>query len=131
MNSEVSSDSGSNSPIQPLAVTASTLIPLMNSLEADMNSISAKITTDRVSWLQAPVIPVTDALQGLWLRYGIPEKSSIHVLLNAVFENAKSVNLGSRTIQFSDEDASGLGRASMTIYELLHLVIDSVDFCTP
>jgi hypothetical protein len=128
MNSE---DSGDEAPIHPLAMTASTLLPLVNSLEADMNSLSKKVSADSVTWLRAPVIPVTDALQGLWLRYGIPEKSSIHALLNVIFENAKSVDLGSRTVKFSDEDAVSLGLNSMTIYELLHLVIDSVDFCAP
>jgi len=128
MNSE---DSGDEAPIHPLAMTASTLLPLVNSLEADMNSLSKKVSADSVTWLRAPVIPVTDALQGLWLRYGIPEKSSIHALLNAIFDNVKSVDLSSRTIQFSDEDAVSLGLTSMTIYELLHLVIDSVDFCAP
>jgi hypothetical protein len=128
MNSE---DSGDEAPIQPLAMTASTLLPLMNSLEADMSSLSKKVTADSVTWLRAPVIPVTDALQGLWLRYGVPSSSSIHTLLNAIFDNAKSVDLASRVIQFSDEDAVSLGLNSMTIYELLHLVIDSVDFCAP
>jgi len=107
------------------------MLPLMNSLEADMNSISAKLATRQVSWLQTPVVPKTKTLQSVWGHYAIPEKSSIHALLNVLFENAKSVDLSTRTIRFSEEDAVNLGKASMTIYELLHLVIDSVDFCAP
>ena len=128
MNSD---DSDQDSPIQSLTEMANGLLPLMNSLETDMAAISAKMADKPVTWLQAPVVPLTDSLQGVWKRYDIPEKSSVHSLLNMVFENAKSVELGSRTIHFSEEDAVSFSRPSMTIYELLHLVIDSVDFCAP
>ena len=128
MDSETSSDSGNRSPPQPLARTLETLMPLVNSLEDDINQLKTKISSKSLDpWTEIPVTPKTAALQQLWTRYGMAEGATIESFMATMFQKARQLDVTTRTIHFSVEDALTLGRNSMTIYEVLHLLADSVD----
>jgi len=132
MNSKRGTDSDSESehesPIHPLAITVEGLLPIVNDLKADMNTLSAKLLQPSVTWLQTPAVPVSALLQELWARYEIPNGSSVHTLLNIIFSRASVLDLTTRTIYFSVADTKTFGVPHMTLFDLLHTVIDSVEF---
>ena len=102
------------------------LVPLVENLRTDIQSIEEKIRRSKLSWLETPVVPIAPPLKELWNLHKIPEEGSIHTLLSSVLLCAKEVGLKARTIVFSDEDAKILGAEAMTIFEFLHMIIDSV-----
>ena len=128
MNSDASSDSEHESSIHPLAYTIEGMIPIVNDLKADMGTLSAKLLEQSVTWLQTPVVPASLLLHELWVRYEIQNGSSIHTLLNIIFIKATALDLTTRTIYFSVADTKTFGAPSMSFFDLLHTVIDSVDF---
>jgi len=128
MDSETSSDSGNLSPPHPLSKTVETLMPLVYSLQKDMDQIKEKISTDLAFWTEIPVSPKTTELQELWVRYRLADDATIQCFLSALFLKAKKLDAVTRTIHFSKEDAATLKQPSMTIYKMLHLLVDSVNF---
>jgi len=130
MNSELSSDSETDSPIHPLYETAKELFPLIDGLSSDMGAITTKINqvSQSSGWLHTPIAPIGKSIKTLLANYKIPSGNTIHDLVGAVFLKAKSMDLASRTIHFSDDDAKVLGKSSMTLFEFLNFIISSVEF---
>ena len=122
------SESEHESPIHPLTYTIEGMIPIVNDLKSDMSTLSTKLLEQSVTWLQTPVVPASLLLQELWIRYEIPNGSSVHTLLNVIFIKASALDLTTRTIYFSVADTKTFGVPSMSLFDLLHTVIDSVDF---
>jgi hypothetical protein len=102
------------------------LIPLVENLHTDIQSIEEKIRRSKLSWLETPVVPTAPPLKELWNLHKIPEEGSIHTLLSSVLLRAREVDVRGRTVVFSDEDAKILDTKAMTIFEFLHIIIDSV-----
>jgi len=128
MNSEISSESESEATIYPLADTVEDLLPVVDGLAADMSALTKKISEQPVTWLQTAVVPTTTTLRRLYEKHQIPPRSSIHAILNILFAGAKVLDLNTRVIYFSDEDATIFGKPAMTLFDLLRLILNSVEF---
>jgi hypothetical protein len=103
-------------------------MPLVNSLEDDINQLKTKISSKSLDpWTEVPVTPKTPELQQLWTRYGMEEGATVASFLVAMFQKARRLDVTTRTIHFSVEDALTLSKNSMTIYEMLHYLADSVN----
>jgi len=126
MDPEVSSSSD-ESAIESLEGCMGDLIPIVSSLQNDIENVNSKILALSKSWYTNPAIPISPQFQELWVLYKIPEGGSVQTFLNIVFERARIVDLTTRAIYFSEEDSPLFGKESSSIFELLHQIIDSVD----
>jgi hypothetical protein len=123
-----SSSSSSPLPMHPITNSVETLMPIVDSLQSDLENIYEKLKTSTTSWLERPAVPMTDAMKKAWIHHELPQNASLHNLFRKMLSKARTLDLESRTIYFSERDADALSRESMTVFELLHLLIDSVQW---
>ena len=128
MDSDSSNTSDEDQPTKSFHTTVKTMMPIVDDLHNDIVNISEKFKKETRSWLERPVTPTAESLKKVCIRNKCSHESSIHTILNALFQGAKSLDLESRTIHFSEGDATDLGRQSMTVFELLHYLVDSVEW---
>ena len=128
MSHESSNSSDEESPMETFHTTVKTIMPIVDDLHRDMANIGDKFNKETISWLERPVTPLADSIKNVWTRNGDCSECSLHKILNALLLKARSLDLESRTIYFSEGDAADLGRQSMTVFELLHFLVDSVEW---
>ena len=114
--------------IPSLSETAAELFPIVNDISKTMLAITEKIQKCRTGWIQNQIEPVSEPMKELFSQYGLSTGATVNSLLIAVLDDSKSLDLGTRTIHFSDGVGKILQRPSMNIFDFLHFAIDSVAF---
>ena len=122
MNSVDSVDSESDS-IPCLTDSANEMIPILDGISETMASLTTKLVPN---WLHTPVISTVSEITRLRDHYGLPEEFTIHSLISAVFDGAKTLETETRTIHFKEDVAEILKMPNTNLFDFLGFLVSSV-----
>ena len=121
------SDSSSEDPAQ-ITETADALGPMMDSLVNDMGLIETKVHSLQEDLYKQRVRPLPGLMRTVWTALDLPAEMEFDTLLKCLFSSAERLDTASRTIHFTDELAPIFGKSYMSLYELVDILIDTVEF---
>jgi len=121
------SDSDLEDPAQ-IAETAAALGPMMDGLVSDMGIIETKVHSLQEDLYKQRVRPLPGLMRTVWTALDLPSEMEFDALLKRLFSSAERLDTAARTIHFTDELAPIFGKSYMSLYELVDILIETVEF---
>jgi hypothetical protein len=130
MDLDYISESDSASSEDPVQITesADALLPLMNSVISDMEVIETKVHSLQEDIYTQKVRPAPGLMRTVWTALDLPAEIEFDALLKRIFNSAERLDTATRTIHFTDDFAPIFGKSYMSLYELVDILIDSLEF---
>ena len=108
--------------------TADALVPIMDGLVSDMGLIETKVHTLQEDLYKRRVRPLPGLMRTVWTLLDLPSEMEFDALLKRLFSSAERLDAAARTIHFTDELAPIFGKSYMSLYELVDILIETVEF---
>ena len=108
--------------------TATRLLSLVNGVVTDFGLVQTKVAAAHLDIFKQDVRPLRGVMLGFWDKMSLPPVIPFNALLERIYETAKRLDIPKREIHFSDEIAPLFGKSYMTLFELVDIIIDSLEF---
>lgn len=135
--SEDSSSSSASGDVQEsLKDMMESLKQQMSSIESASRQIDGQMSTicnrareeDSIAtpmdWTKEQLVPLSDGVRDWLALKGVPDRPTLKEFMNAVLDAASSVDLESRCVTMSEEDAAVLwaGQRQITVFQMIGLL---------
>ena len=123
-------DSSSSSDENPVILeeTATRLLSIMDGVVTDFGLVEMKIEAAYLEVFKQDVRPFRGVMFGLWRQLSLPPFTPFNALLQRILQTAERLDRPKRMIHFTDEMAPLFGKSYMTLFELVDIMIDSLEF---
>ena len=118
---------------EPISIeeTATRLLSVMDGVVVDFDLVQMKVAAAYLDIFKQDVQPFRGVMHSIWTKMALPRRIPFNVLLERIFQTAERLDRKTRTIYFSDEFAPLFGKSYMTLFELVGIMIDSLEFVPP
>lgn len=123
-------DSTSSSDEDPVILeeTATRLLSIMDGVVTDFDRVETKVAAAYLDVFKQDVRPFRGVMFGLWRHLSLPPLIPFNVLLERILQTAERLDRPKREIHFTDGMAPLFGKSYMTLFELVDIMIDSLEF---
>ena len=111
--------------------TATRLLSVVDGVVVDFDLVQMKVAAAYLDIFKQNVQPLRGVMCGVWTKMSLPPRIPFNALLERIFQTAERLDRKTRTIYFSDEFAPLFGKSYMTLFELVGIMIDSLEFIPP
>lgn len=127
LNTTMDSSSGEEDPIS-MEENASRLVSLMDGVVTDFGLIETKVDAASLDIFKQSVQPLRGVMHGVWGKLSLGPTAPFNLVLERVFQTAQHLDRPKREVHFTDEFAPLFGKSYMTLFELVDIMIDSLEF---
>ena len=126
-------DSDSSDHEDPVMIeeNAAQLVSVMDGVVTDFDLVQTKVATAYLDIFKQDVRPLRGVMLGLWPKLSLPPSTPFSTVLDRVLKTAQHLDRPKREIHFTDEFAPLFGKSYMTLFELVDIMIDSLEFIRP
>jgi hypothetical protein len=117
----------------PLMIEENTarLVSVMDGVVTDFDLIQTKVAAAHLDIFKQNVRPLRGVMFGIWDKMSLGTAIPFNILLEHILHAAQHLDRPKREIHFTDEFAPLFGKSYMTLFELVDIMIDSLEFVTP
>lgn len=107
--------------VDELAATMQTLYSASRQIRTQMKAVYRRAAAEQIDWMEEPRKPKKGAATAWCAAAGLPARPTISQFLDAVYSRAVSLDLESRVLIVTPEDARALwsGRQRLTVFEVV------------
>ena len=125
-----SNSSGDEDPVM-IEENVERLVSVMDGVVTDFDLIQTKVAAAYLDIFKQDVRPLRGLMFGLWPHLSLPPIAPFNLILERILKTAQHLDRPKREIHFTDEFAPLFGKSYMTLFELVDIMIDSLEFITP
>jgi hypothetical protein len=107
------------------------LVSVMDGVVTDFDLIQTKVAAAHLDIFKQNVRPLRGVMFGIWDKMSLGTAIPFNILLEHILHAAQHLDRPKREIHFTDEFAPLFGKSYMTLFELVDIMIDSLEFVTP
>ena len=126
-------DSNSSGDEDPVSIeeNASRLVSLMDGVVTDFGLVQTKVDAASLDIFKQSVQPLRGVMHGVWGKLSLGPTAPFNLVLERVFQTAQHLDRSKREVHFTDEFAPLFGKSYMSLFELVDIMIDSLEFVPP
>ena len=121
------SSSGEEDPVS-MEENAERLVSLMDGVVTDFGLIETKVDAAFLDIFKQSVQPLRGVMHGVWGKLSLGPTAPFNLVLERIFQTAQHLDRPKREVHFTDEFAPLFGKSYMTLFELVDIMIDSLEF---
>lgn len=116
-----SDDSSLEGTVEELQATMRQLYVASKEIRSEVSALYRRAVVEQIDWLEEPMIPKKGAVRAWCAAAGLPARPTLAEFLDTVYARAESLDLESRVLIVSAEDAKALwsGRRRLTVFEVV------------
>lgn len=107
------------------------LVSVMDGVVTDFDLVQTKVAAAYLDIFKQDVRPLRGVMFGVWPQLSLPPIAPFNLILERILKTAQHLDRPKREIHFTDEFAPLFGKSYMTLFELVDIMIDSLEFITP
>jgi hypothetical protein len=104
------------------------LLSVMDGVVTDFGLVATKVDAAYLDIFKQDVQPFCGVAHGVWDKLGLPPVVPFNAVLERIFQTAQHLDRPKRVVHFTDEFAPLFGKSYMTLFELVGILIDSLEF---
>ena len=125
-----SNSSGDEDPVM-IEENVERLVSVMDGVVTDFDLVQTKVAAAYLDIFKQDVRPLRGVMFGIWDKLSLGPTAPFNVVLERIFQTAQHLDRSKREIHFADDFAPLFGKSYMTLFELVDIMIDSLEFIAP
>jgi hypothetical protein len=130
LNTTMDSSSGEEDP-NSMEENTSRLVSLMDGVVTDFGLVQTKVGVASLDIFKQSVQPLRGVMHGVWGKLSLGPTAPFNLVLERLFQTAQYLDRPKRVVHFTDEFALLFGKSYMSLFELVGILIDSLEFVPP
>jgi hypothetical protein len=110
---------------------AERLVSVIDGVVTDFDLVQTKVAAAYLDIFKQDVRPLRGVMFGIWDKLSLSPAAPFNAVLERIFQTAQHLDRSKREIHFADEFAPLFGKSYMSLFELVDIMIDSLEFVTP
>lgn len=110
---------------------AERLVSLMDGVVTDFGLVQMKVDAASLDVFKQSVQPLRGVMHGVWDKLSLGPSAPFNLVLERIFQTAQHLDRPKREVHFTDEFAPLFGKSYMSLFELVDIMIESLEFVPP